>query len=58
MLVLLGAIYLVLLVVFGTLTWRKRRFVLFWVGIIIPVLWMIGAVLPPKPAHPPRPVSD
>jgi hypothetical protein len=51
MLVLLGAIYVVLLVVFGTLTWRKRRFVLFWVGILIPVLWMIGAVLPPKTEH-------
>lgn len=48
---MLGALYLVLLVVFGTLTWRKGHFVLFWVGIIFPVLWMIGAVLKPKPGY-------
>ena len=46
--VLMGAIYLVLLVTLGTMTWRKRHFVLFWVGIVIPVLWVIGAVLAPK----------
>jgi len=50
MLVLMGALYLVLLVTLGTMTWRKRHFVLFWVGIVIPVLWVIGAVLAPKPA--------
>lgn len=48
---MLGALYLVLLVVFGTLTWRKGHLVLFWVGIIFPVLWMIGAVLKPKPGY-------
>ena len=51
MVFMLGALYLVLLVVFGTLTWRKGHFVLFWVGIIFPVLWMIGAILKPKPGH-------
>jgi hypothetical protein len=50
MLVLMGVLYLVLLVTLGTMTWRKRHFVLFWVGIVIPVLWVIGAILAPKPA--------
>jgi hypothetical protein len=51
MLVLMGALYLVLLVTLGTMTWRKRHFVLFWVGNVIPVLWIIGALIAPKPAH-------
>jgi hypothetical protein len=50
MLFLLGAVYFVLLVTLGTLTFRKRHFVLFWVGIIFPVLWVIGAVMAPKEA--------
>jgi uncharacterized protein YxeA len=36
MLVLMGILYLVLLVTLGTMTWHKRHFVLFWVGIVIP----------------------
>jgi hypothetical protein len=47
MIFMMGALYLVLLVVFGTLTFRKRHFILFWVGIIFPVLWLIGAVIKP-----------
>ncbi len=50
MLVLMGALYFVLLVTLGTLTFRKRHFVLFWVGIIFPVLWVIGAIMAPKPS--------
>jgi hypothetical protein len=30
MLVLMGAIYVVLLGTLGTMSWRKRHFVLFW----------------------------
>ncbi len=50
MLVLMGILYFVLLVTLGTLTFRKRHFVLFWVGIIFPVLWVIGAIMAPKPS--------
>jgi hypothetical protein len=48
---LMGAIYFVLLVTLGVTTWRKRHFVLFWVGIAIPVLWLIGAVIAPATGH-------
>jgi hypothetical protein len=50
MLVLMGALYFVLLVTLGTLTFRKRHFVLFWVGIVFPVLWVVGALMAPKPS--------
>jgi hypothetical protein len=50
MLVLMGALYFVLLVTLGTLTFRKRHFVLFWVGIVFPVLWVAGALMAPKPS--------
>jgi hypothetical protein len=43
-----GIIYLVLLVVLGLRTLRNRRFVLFGIGFIFPVLWIIGGVLPPR----------
>lgn len=48
MYILLGAIYLVLMITFGVLTIRKGHWVLFIVGIIFPLLWLIGAVLPPR----------
>lgn len=44
---LFGAIYFVLLVTLGTMTFRKRHFFLFWIGIIVPFLWIIGAFIPP-----------
>ena len=43
-----GAIlYLVLMVTLGVLTIRKGHWVLFLIGIIFPLLWLIGAILPP-----------
>ncbi|HKB51061.1 MAG TPA: hypothetical protein VKC63_06490 [Solirubrobacterales bacterium] len=51
MLVLFGAIYFVLLVTLGTMTFRKRHFILFWVGIIFPLLWVIGAMMAPAPDY-------
>jgi len=45
-----GALYLVLLVVFGILTFRKRHMVLFILGFFFPLLWLIGALMPPNRA--------
>ena len=46
--VLLGVIYLVLLVVFAVLSFRKGHWVLGLIGFIFPILWIIGAVLPAR----------
>jgi hypothetical protein len=47
-----GAIYIVLLVTTGTLTFRNGHMLLFWLGIIFPILWLAGSVMqPPQRAH-------
>jgi hypothetical protein len=46
--VLLGAIYLVLMLVFAVLSFRKGHWVLGLIGFIFPILWIIGAVLPAR----------
>jgi hypothetical protein len=45
---LLGAIYFVLLVTLGIISIRKGHWVMFIIGIFIPLFWIIGALLPPK----------
>ncbi len=44
----LGIIYLVLLVFLGVKTIRNGRWVLFILGLFVPLLWIIGGILPPK----------
>jgi hypothetical protein len=44
---LLGAIYLALLVTIGITCLRKGHWVMFVVGIFLPLFWIIGAVMPP-----------
>ena len=44
--ILLSVIYLVLLVTLGVITFRKGHWILGLIGIIFPLLWLIGAVLP------------
>jgi hypothetical protein len=45
---ILGAIlYFVLLLTLGLWTLRKGHWVMFLVGIIFPLFWLIGAVMPP-----------
>ena len=39
-------IYLVLLFTVAVLTFRKGHWVLGLIGLVFPVLWLIGAVLP------------
>jgi NhaP-type Na+/H+ or K+/H+ antiporter len=40
-------LYLTLFVLLGVATLRKGHYVLFCVGIIFPVLWIVGALLGP-----------
>jgi hypothetical protein len=49
--ILLGLIYLLLLVVFAVLSFRKGHWVLGLIGFIFPILWIIGAVLPDRRAR-------
>ena len=51
--ILLAAVYLAALVSLGVTTLRKGHTVLFVVGIIFPILWIIGALISPTP----RPAS-
>ena len=46
--VLLAAIYVVLLVTLGVIWIRKGHWVMFIIGIFIPLFWIIGALMPPK----------
>jgi len=41
-------LYLVLLVVVGVMCLRKGHWVMFIVGIFLPIFWLIGAVIPPR----------
>jgi hypothetical protein len=45
--VLFGAIYVVLLITLGIVSIRKGHWVMFIIGIFIPLFWIIGALLPP-----------
>ncbi len=42
-----GILYVVLLFTLGLMTLRKGHWVMFIVGIFIPLFWLIGAVIPP-----------
>ena len=44
----LAILYLVLLITLGILTLRKGHWVMFIVGIFLPLFWIIGALIPPK----------
>jgi hypothetical protein len=45
---LVAAVYLMLFVTLALTTLHKGHFILFWVGIIFPVLWIIGAIMAPS----------
>jgi hypothetical protein len=42
-----GVLYLVLLFTVAILTFRKGHWILGLIGIFFPILWIVGAVLPP-----------
>jgi hypothetical protein len=41
-----GILYFVLLVTLGILTIRKGHWVMFIIGIFLPLFWIIGALMP------------
>ena len=42
-----GAIWLVLIVTLGILCIRKGHWVMFIIGLFLPIFWIIGAIMPP-----------
>jgi hypothetical protein len=47
--ILLGVLYLTALIILGVATLRKGHTVLFFVGIVFPILWIVGAMIAPTP---------
>jgi hypothetical protein len=47
--VLFAAIYIAALMSLGVMTLRKGHMMLFILGIFFPLLWIIGALMPPTP---------
>lgn len=47
----LGILYVVLLITLGIISIRKGHWVLFIIGLFIPLFWFIGALLPPTRAR-------
>jgi hypothetical protein len=47
--ILFSLLYLTALIVLGMSTLRKGHTVLFIVGIFLPVLWIVGALMGPSP---------
>jgi hypothetical protein len=45
---LLAVIYIVLLITLGLMTIRKGHWVMFIVGIFVPLFWIIGALMPAR----------
>jgi hypothetical protein len=45
---ILGAIYLVLLITLGVMSLRKGHWVMFIIGIFLPLFWLIGAIIPSR----------
>ena len=46
-----GLIYFLLLVTLGVISLRKGHWLLFIIGIFLPLFWLLGAVLPPTAAR-------
>jgi uncharacterized membrane protein len=43
---LIGLIYIVLLITLGIMSIRKGHWVMFIIGLFLPIFWLIGALLP------------
>jgi hypothetical protein len=42
-----GILYFVLVITLGVMSIRKGHWVMFLLGFIFPLLWLIGAIMPP-----------
>jgi hypothetical protein len=47
--IVLATLYLAALISLGMATLRKGHTLLFWFGIFLPLLWIIGASMAPTP---------
>jgi len=47
-----GLLYVILAITLGVMTLRKGHWVMFILGIFLPLFWLIGAVIPPTRAQP------
>jgi hypothetical protein len=47
--IVLATLYLAALISLGMATLRKGHTLLFWFGIFLPLLWIIGALMAPTP---------
>jgi len=45
--VLLAILYVVAMGTLGGITFRGGHYWLFWLGIVFPILWVVGALIPP-----------
>jgi hypothetical protein len=43
----LGILYFVLVITLGVMSIRKGHWVMFLIGFIFPLFWLIGAIMPP-----------
>jgi hypothetical protein len=46
MVFIFGVIYIVLLITLGIMSLRKGHWVMFLIGLFLPIFWLIGALLP------------
>jgi hypothetical protein len=44
-------LYVVLLVTLGVMTLRRGHWVMFIIGLFLPIFWIIGALIPPTTAQ-------
>ncbi|MEY2532878.1 MAG: hypothetical protein QOF29_788 [bacterium] len=47
--ILFAVVYLAALISLGVSTLRRGHVVLFWLGVVFPVLWIVGALMGPSP---------
>ena len=45
--IVLGVLYVACWLYFGLATFRRGHYWMFWIGIIFPILWIIGAFIAP-----------
>jgi hypothetical protein len=43
----LGALYIVLLLTLGIMSIRKGHWVMFIIGLFVPIFWLVGALMAP-----------
>ena len=44
-----GLLWLICLLSAGVLTWKHGHMVMFFIGFIFPILWIVGAMIDKKP---------